>query len=336
MTGRGEEPGTALPQSKIQNPKSKIDAVEEPFSLTLIARVVAQIFPTGPAPAVERVREGGSTYVYRIHHTDQLLYLRVLPELGRSFAPEQLAHRLLRQDQIAVPAVVYFAHCQADLGRSVMVTTAIRGAAIGHATSAHEIGAVLRAAGRDLARIHRIPVAGFGWICRDRPVVTHLQAEFPTCGAFIRDHFDPYLELLARTAVLNRSEIAAMREIRAAAAPLLDVAQAYLVHGDFDATHIYAQEGQYTGIIDFGEIRGADLWYDLGHFQLENSAQLPYLLEGYAEVRPLPPDYAHRMGLYSLLIAIRRLGRRVEKAPSGGPPEPDLALIRRVLRDQRA
>ena len=34
--------------------------------------------------------------------------------------------------------------------------------------------------------------------------------------------------------------------------------QAYLAHGDFDATHIWLDDqGRYAGIIDFGEMRGA-------------------------------------------------------------------------------
>lgn len=44
--------------------------------------------------------------------------------------------------------------------------------------------------------------------------------------------------------------------------------QGYLAHGDFDTTHIYQDNGRYTGIIDFGEIRGADRWYDLGYFHM--------------------------------------------------------------------
>lgn len=35
-----------------------------------------------------------------------------------------------------------------------------------------------------------------------------------------------------------------------------------LVHGEFDTSHIFGRDGEYTGLIDFGEIRGADYSFD--------------------------------------------------------------------------
>jgi len=40
---------------------------------------------------------------------------------------------------------------------------------------------------------------------------------------------------------------------------------------------------------------------------------LPYLLEGYARVTPLPADAPRRIALASLVIAIKALGRQVQK-----------------------
>ena len=87
----------------------------------------------------------------------------------------------------------------------------------------------------------------------------------------------------------------------------LHVEQAWLAHGDFDVTHIYQHDGRYTGIIDFGEIRGAHQLYDLGHFNLHDGEVvpqmlLPTLLEGYREVLTLPPDRERRISLVSVLI----------------------------------
>jgi hypothetical protein len=41
-------------------------------------------------------------------------------------------------------------------------------------------------------------------------------------------------------------------------------------YGDLDLTHIYCQDGHYTGIIDLGEIRGTGPYYDLGHFRFHD------------------------------------------------------------------
>lgn len=95
--------------------------------------------------------------------------------------------------------------------------------------------------------------------------------------------------------------------------------RAVFAHGDFDATHIYHRDGVYTGIIDFGEMRGTERCYDLGHFALhdgEHTPELlsPRLLAGYREVAPLPPDYPRRVALWSLLIGVRALARSMGRA----------------------
>ena len=101
----------------------------------------------------------------------------------------------------------------------------------------------------------------------------------------------------------------------------LNEEQAKLAHGDFDVTHIYQQQGHYTGIIDFGEIRGANLFYDLGHFRIHDGEKLPnlvlpYLIEGYKEVAALPLDYELRISFSSLLIAIRKFAYVTQKYPN--------------------
>src|SRR5207249_1740511 len=112
--------------------------------------------------------------------------------------------------------------------------------------------------------------------------------------------------------VLTRAEIVELRTIINRLEAWLDVQHACLAHGDFDVTHIYQEDGRYTGIIDFGEIRGADAPYDLGHFNLHDGETrpqpvLPYLLEGYSDVVPLPPDHEWRISLLSLLNGVSAL-----------------------------
>ncbi len=64
-----------------------------------IEKVVKKIFPHDPM-SVERVREGSSTYVYRIIFPHKTFYLRVLPEEEASFAPEVAVHAQLFQMHI--------------------------------------------------------------------------------------------------------------------------------------------------------------------------------------------------------------------------------------------
>ena len=116
--------------------------------------------------------------------------------------------------------------------------------------------------------------------------------------------------------------------------------RAWLAHGDLDVTHIYQRDGRYTGIIDFGEIRGADRRYDLGHFHLHDGETLaglvlPDLLAGYREVAPLPPEAERQIRLLGLLIGLRALRGSLRRPPgaTGGGWAGGSRTCSRVSRD---
>ena len=287
------------------------------LDLDIVQTLADRIFPRAAHFTVERVAEGVSTHVYRVRRGAETFYLRVLPEADASFAPEVRAHTLLRAHGVAVPEVIYFEHCNPVLQRSVMVTTEIPGSPVGRWAVERDTREIVAAAGRDLAVINSLAVEGFGWIKRDRGEAPRLEAEHPTYQDFVHEYLEQDLALL-RERVLTAREVVLVREILAHFDPWLDVEQAVLAHGDFDVTHIYQRDGRYSGIIDFGEIRGGDPWYDLGHFRMCDSETLstlalPWLLEGYAAVHPLPADHARRIGFASLLIAIRALAHRLDR-----------------------
>ena len=84
----------------------------------------------------------------------------------------------------------------------------------------------------------------------------------------------------------------------------------HLAHGDLDATHVYHRNGAYGGISD------------LGHAALHDGETiaaplLPHLLDGYADVVPLPPDHRARIAWWSVLIGVRALVRVVDRSHRG-------------------
>ncbi|HEY6407964.1 MAG TPA: aminoglycoside phosphotransferase family protein, partial [Ktedonobacteraceae bacterium] len=282
--------------------------------LVIVERIVARHFPHSFQIVVQQVEEGGSTYVYRIHNTNEIFYLRVLPEIGASFAPEVKVHQALREKQVKVPEVLYFEHENKELGRSIMLTREIKGKHLGYCGEQTEQRNILLEAGRDLAIINNLPVKNFGWIRRDSPEATSLEATFLTYRAFVYEHLERDLAALEEQ-VFAKSTINNIRQILHRFDNWLSEKEpAWLAHGDFDATHIYQDQGRYTGIIDFGEIRGTNSWYDLGHFNMHDGESLPklmlpYLIEGYQEVAPPPSDNKQRVSFSGLLIAIRALAR---------------------------
>jgi aminoglycoside phosphotransferase (APT) family kinase protein len=282
-----------------------------------------------------RVTEGVSTFVYRLTADNHECYLRVLPEIGSTFAPEVRVHELLHAHGAAVPEILCYEPYIEALGRSVMVTTAIPGQSLAHQDFVASSPAILAAAGRDLALINSVEVAGFGWLDRRSAALAVLTAEHPSARAFRTEFLDVDLALLGK-GILKLAEIASLRSILVEHDHWLDSAQAHLAHGDFDLTHIFAQAGHYSGIIDFGEIRGTDCWYDLGHFALRDGERfaepaLPALLAGYRSVAPLPPDAEARITFSALLIGLRLLARSVEKHGQAHIDRSALRAVKRAL-----
>ncbi len=58
---------------------------------------------------------------------------------------------------------------------------------------------------------------------------------------------------------------------------------------------------------------------------------LPLVLEGYARGSMLPADHMKRIRLWTLLIGVRRLGRRAIRQPDEASEDLHLAAIRRIL-----
>lgn len=303
------------------------------IDMHMVEAVVRRIFHPA-SPRLERVAEGVSTYVYRILSDHQTFYLRILPEEGNSFAPEVAAHTQLSQMGVKVPTVISFEHRNDLLRLSIMLITEVKGSPLSASPSLSlaDQKAVVRAAGRDLALLNSITVAGFGWVERDQTNEESLRAQWPTHRAFTLEFWEADLAYLAAT-VLPAPDVAALERILSRNDPWLDVPQAQLAHGDFDTTHIYHHEGHYTGMIDFGEIRGANRWYDLAHFHIRDGEHLPYrllptLLEGYHEVSPLPTNHEEHLRFTSLFINIRALSRALQKRPPNRYTQHQLERLR--------
>jgi aminoglycoside phosphotransferase (APT) family kinase protein len=301
-----------------------------------INELANRIFPTNPL-RVERVKEGVSTHVYRIVFQRETFYLRILPEEKASFAPEVAVHTHLRQLQVKVPEVIYFDHLYEPLQRSVMVTTEMKGIPISESSELRqeELEAIAIEAGRDLAQINSVKVEGFGWVKRDLTDIEHIRAQWATDRAFILEYWESDLAYLGEH-VLDASAVAALERIRAYYDSLLDNEQSYLAHGDFDTTHIFQENGRYTGIIDFSEIRGTNRWYDLAHFHMRDGEYISYslwldVIRGYRDVATLPPNYELAIRFASILINVRVLVRSLQKRPANHYTQHQLKVLKKDI-----
>lgn len=288
--------------------------IDEQALRALVARVFGRSIER-----VERVRSGGSTPVYRVRSATGVFYIRLAETPEASLAPEARVHALLRRRGVRVPDVVFFEPFDEALCRSVLVTTEIAGEPVAVRPLDAITRRIVREAGRDLALINQLPVQGYGWIVR-RHGREALQADYAERRMWVAEHAAA-VELLVRTQrLVGRAARTAQTAVERWAA-LSSGERSWLAHGDFDVSHIFQHAGRYSGVIDFGEIRGADRWYDLGHFHFHDGETLaglvfPDLLAGYHEVQPVPDDLIARVELEALAVGLMAFARTIERAES--------------------
>lgn len=302
----------------------------DPLALrALVDRVFGRSVPI----EITRTPDGVSTPVYRLRRGAENFYLRLAETSAASLAPEAQAHDLLRRRGVNIAVVVHFEPFDEALDRSVMIMTAIPGAPVSQVADRDTALRVMVAAGGDLASINDVPVEGFGWIERGPTTGDRLTAGLPSWDLFALNDLASNLSHLRQ--ILRKDERRMILNL--AFEPLLKAQEpaSSLAHGDFDTTHIFHDGGEYTGIIDFGEIRGADRFYDLGHFALHDGQQSPYLLlpdlfAGYAAAHTLPPDAMRSIARWAVLIGVQRLVRARDR---NATPYRDflVAAIRRQL-----
>jgi aminoglycoside phosphotransferase (APT) family kinase protein len=242
---------------------------------------------------------GVSTPVFGVALGSLTSFLRLSETSNDYLGAEALAHEVVLSYGARVPAVIGYEPFDPELERSVMLTTAVPGTSLNDQI-AEDPAPVLFAAGADLARINQVPVDGFGLIQRDEPLPSRLSAPYGNWDAFaermIAHPLDDWLEPGTRDRI---SELASVRPE--------NTQRAVLAHGDFDLSHLFAWNGVSSGIIDFGEIRGAEPTFDLGHLALHAPEALAEVMRGYGSVQSLPTDASLHVAASAIRIGWYRL-----------------------------
>jgi aminoglycoside phosphotransferase (APT) family kinase protein len=264
---------------------------------SIVRAIVNRLFSDERHIPFERTSSGQSTQVYRLHSDHQQFFLRFGEDPNDTFAPEAWVHDRLETLGARVPHVVHVEDVANEIDRSIMLTTSIPGEALERDEPRHKLddgrwANVFRVAGRDLAQVNSISVDGFGFVQRERPWSGTLTAPRSTFDAWV-------LSTMGDCATLEQHftgyELLALDEHRERVSLEQVMRHASLAHGDFDTSHIFASDDRYAGVIDFGEMRGADRWYDLADFLLRSggrweSPSVTSVVRGYAEIYSLGRD----------------------------------------------
>lgn len=247
----------------------------------------------GPEFSVARTPTGVAAQVYRVHAAGRVVYARIAEGDDEDLPVDAALLEHLRDQGLLVPAVVHVEPFDQALRRSVLITGEIAGEPLAGCRDQRAARRVASATGGELAVLSSVAVRGFGWVQR-RPPAWPLRATSGTYAEFVTSYLpDPWpgpLAALFTVAELERLWALVARERRRG------LADARLAHGDFDTTAIFQRDGNYSGLIDFGEIRGTEPLFDLAHFWLWEHERMPVslwdaLLAGYSEVAAPPADH---------------------------------------------
>jgi aminoglycoside phosphotransferase (APT) family kinase protein len=295
---------------------------------TLLRRVFGASVPV----TYQRTPDGVSTQVYRIWRGPEVFYLRIAEEAGENLETEAELHRRLRGLGVKVADIVHVEPFTAGIGRSTMVTTEIPGVSLADISAPVLAASIVEQAGEDLAVLNQIPVDGFGFVRRhDRS--WPLKAEYPQYESFLFSFLpQPWPGRLA--SLFDHAGLTVLEDLVEHERTSRRT-KAVLQHGDFDLTPIFCAGDRYTGLIDFGEIRGAEPLFDLGHFHLHDQQTspgilLPALLRGYQRVQALPADHQEGIRRSAILLGLRQLCRWL--GPPRHYPLDNPAVTHRVRR----
>lgn len=183
---------------------------------------------------------------------------------------------------VPVPAVLAQDFSLSALPFRYVVMEKVRGTAIDEARLTDEQQrTVLRAAGRLLARLHRVRVTGFGTLDEARFLEAgEAMGRFARWAVPSTLRAEAALNELYGAGVIDFEEAAGAMHFVETAASEVDAAPSRLLHGDFTARHVFIEPGggAITGVIDFGDrMGGAPVW-DLAGAWLSH-IRLPGLIE---------------------------------------------------------
>jgi aminoglycoside phosphotransferase (APT) family kinase protein len=288
--------------------------------LGVLAGLVRETVPRARAVSIRHV-PGSSrvVVVYRATVDGVRYYLRLAEEPGQDLTTDAHVLERLQALNVRVPEVVAASAATAAFPRSWMIMTEVPGRSIAQGGTDDEAQQAAIAAGRDVAVINSVSVSGFGWLHRDGSA--QLTAELPSYRQFVVSYLPtPWPGRLQE--VFHPRQLEALRAL-AAGEQDRPFRAGRLVHGDLDLTHIYSHAGHYSGIIDFGELRGADPYFDLGHFLLHDGETRPAqlfhsFLNGYRQVNSLPDGYCQAIRASAILLGLRQLSRWL--SPERGYP----------------
>ncbi len=277
--------------------------------LALLRRVLQT---KDPNLSFSKVNEDNVTLVYKILNGKDTLYLKMAEERDEMISPQILAHELLLKRDIRVPRFVSWDDMNATLGRSYMIVKEMPGISLNKLRKTDKamfdscVEQVLIEAGRDISKLATISTKGYGFIKRDKKKTKELIGEYDSYKGYLLDKLEKKVSDLKNFGFETFSEDE-LEKFKMFVYKYIDEEKPILAHGDLDMNHIYVNNGRYSGIIDWGDIRSTGRLYDIALFSAIHPEYQEAILTGFKEFARLGKEFEKELVLLRASICIHRL-----------------------------
>jgi aminoglycoside phosphotransferase (APT) family kinase protein len=284
-------------------------ALEIPVSW--IAEVCRSAFEEPPASVCALARQGTFHRLYLAVLADGRRVIVKVNALSERFcdyalAIEAWADGLLSAHGLPGPRVERVDISRAEFPFDYAILAEARGQALADFDyDEPRLQRVLPAVGRLLARVHRIPVAGFGLV--------HFEPRGTCRGVFdhwhdyVRVNLEAHLATCVQIEAITRAERARIEAMFDQLGGLLEAVEPALLHGDLGSHNIFTCDDTVTALIDWEDCLAGDPVFDLAFWAtFHPDARHGPLLEGYFSEQPGPSDFEARFWLYYLRISLAK------------------------------
>lgn len=251
---------------------------------------------------LEEVNDGVSTEVYKLTNKGIVYYVRISQDKDM-WKKEADVYKILKNKNLHIPEVILKANTDEIY---FLITSEILGKPI--SANSENLEEILEYAGEELGIINSIPVKSFGYF-DDTP--------YEKYEDFLFRNFEEKVNTLTSIGLITNSQKKNLLTLGERYRKLAsEIRRPYLSHGDFDFSQIFESDGKYSGIIDFGDIRGSSQFHDLSHFcTVEQDSYLKPLLRGFKKIVNMPTNWADFINMEVLGICVSRLNWIIRDTP---------------------
>lgn len=271
--------------------------------------------------AVERIEPlgvGANAFdhlVYRLHTTDgRVLVCRINTDslVAEHFPIETALYDAWRAAGIPSPEVYGVALRNIADGLDYMLlenvgTSDLEKHLVQHPEDTIEYA---RTSGAFLARLHTVPVPGFGMLTLRED---SLQGSQVTWREFLHTRLDETLAYVAHHHLLSEEQIEEVRSTMIRNDALLDLDQGVTLHGDYHNANIIIDEErkEVVAAVDLTQAKAGDPIFDLAFYSTYVSPEtFTTFCEGYFPAGDRPDDFEKKLALYQLRIQLSKIKLR--------------------------